>query len=685
VYSDPDANGLHVRTADEAVCVGPALSSKSYLNIPRIIQAIEESGSQAVHPGYGFLSENSHFVGELEKRNITFIGPSAYAMDALGDKIHSKKLALNAGVRTVPGYVGEIPDAEEAVRISREIGYPVMIKASAGGGGKGMRIAYTDDEARLGYRLSKQEAASSFSDDRIFVEKYVEHPRHIEIQLIADKHGNVCPLPERECTIQRRNQKVIEESPSPFLTPATRKAMQDQAAMLAKAVGYSSAGTVEFLVDKNQNFYFLEMNTRLQVEHPVTEAVTGVDLVELMIRVAAGEPLPTHMIGAPMPIRGHAFESRVYAEDPFRGFLPSTGRLSRYIEPQTFADRDPYLSPLNNMIRADSGIVQGSEISMYYDPMICKLITHAENRADALDKMRAALDAYVVRGLGHNISFLRALCAHPRFMAGDMSTAFIKEEYPEGFKGVKLNKEEELELIASSAIMHAIRSFADSELSGRSEAVPMPDVSHVIVTLGTVTVEDGHPPAFDVKLSVEPMSQELEHSSPSKHGDGSLWTSVITNLQTKETSVIRLANVDWPADSPVMFASVVDVDPSAPVSKHTVRVQQAESVGDGHRMLICGAAVDVYVRSPLAHALAQHMLPKIPVDVSKFLIAPMPGTLISLNVKVGDTVEEGQEIAIVEAMKMQNVLRAPKKCKVKNVCGKAGDVLVVDQHIVEFE
>jgi propionyl-CoA carboxylase alpha chain len=461
--------------------------------------------------------------------------------------------------------------------------------------------------------------------------------------------------------------------------------MQDQAAMLANAVGYSSAGTVEFLVDKHQNFFFLEMNTRLQVEHPVTEAVTGVDLVELMIRVAAGETLPSHMIGAPMPIRGHAFESRVYAEDPFRGFLPSTGRLSRYIEPQTFADRDPYLSPANNMIRADSGIVQGSEISMYYDPMICKLITHAGNREDALDKMRAALDAYVVRGLGHNISFLRALCAHPRFMVGDMSTAFIKEEYPEGFKGVKLNKGEELELVASSAIMNAIRSFADSELTGRSEAAPLPDVSHVVVTLGTITVEDGHPPAFDVKLSVEPMSPELEHSAASKHGDGSLWTSIITNLQTKETSVVRVANVDWPADSPIMFASLVDGDPSAPVSKRTLRVQQAESVGDGYKILICGASVDVYVRSPFAHSLAQHMLPKIPLDVSKFLIAPMPGTLISLNVKVGDTVEEGQEIAIVEAMKMQNVLRAPKKCKVKNVCGKSGDILVVDQHIVEFE
>jgi len=368
VYSDPDANAMHVHACDEAVCVGPAASSKSYLNIPRILGAIESTGAQAVHPGYGFLSENAGFVGQLEARGVSFIGPSAYAMDALGDKIHSKQLALKAGVRTVPGFVGDVPSVEDAVRIARDIGYPVMIKASAGGGGKGMRVAYNDAEVALGYRLSQEEARSSFGDDRLLVEKFIEQPRHIEIQLIADKHGNIVPLPERECSIQRRNQKVIEESPSTFLDAATRAAAWS---CMAAAVNYTSAGTVEFLCDAQRNFYFLEMNTRLQVEHPVTEAVTGLDLVDLMIRVAAGERLPSALTAhGRVPILGHAFESRVYAEDPFRGFLPSTGRLSTYIEPASFAARDPYLA---DGLRADAGVSQGSDISMFYDPMICKV------------------------------------------------------------------------------------------------------------------------------------------------------------------------------------------------------------------------------------------------------------------------------------------------------------------------
>ena len=441
IHSDPDYRAVHVAAADEAVCVGPAASSKSYLNVPRILEAIRSSGAQAVHPGYGFLSENAGFARVLEERGVKFIGPPSGAIDAMGDKIESKQLAIKAGVNTIPGFLGIVADDDEAVRIAREIGFPVMIKASAGGGGKGMRIAWNDAEVRLGFRLSKDEAKSSFGDDRLFVEKFIEDPRHIEIQLIADAHGNVAALPERECSIQRRNQKVIEESPSVLLDAKTRRAMQEQARMLASAVGYQSAGTVEFLADKHRNFYFLEMNTRLQVEHPVTEMVTGLDLVELMIRVAAGERLPAHLCGgAHVPILGHAFESRVYAEDPFRGFLPSTGRLSKYEEPQAAGVRDPYLAD-PAAIRTDAGVTEGSEISMHYDPMICKLVTHGPTRDDALDRMRAALDAYVIRGVGHNVPFLRALVDHERFRAGRITTQFIREEFPEGFQGITLAPE----------------------------------------------------------------------------------------------------------------------------------------------------------------------------------------------------------------------------------------------------
>ena len=449
VYSDADRNALHVKMADEAVHIGPAPANQSYIVIDKIMDAIRQTGAQAVHPGYGFLSENMKFAQALEAEGVVFIGPPSPAIEAMGDKITSKKLAQEAGVSTVPGYMGLIADAEEAVRISGQIGYPVMIKASAGGGGKGMRIAWNDQEAREGFESSKNEAANSFGDDRIFIEKFVTQPRHIEIQVLADKHGNCVYLHERECSIQRRNQKVIEEAPSPFLDEATRKAMGEQACALARAVGYTSAGTVEFIVDGQRNFYFLEMNTRLQVEHPVTELITGVDLVEQMIRVAGGEPLP--FAQDDLTINGWAIESRLYAEDPYRNFLPSIGRLTRYRPPSEVAagpmlaasrwvpaqpGATPPAGPAG--VRNDTGVYEGGEISMYYDPMIAKLCTWAPTREAAVERMRLALDEFEVEGIGHNLPFLSAVMDHPKFVSGDISTAFIAEEYPEGFLGATL-------------------------------------------------------------------------------------------------------------------------------------------------------------------------------------------------------------------------------------------------------
>ena len=427
VYSDADRNALHVKMADEAVHIGPPPAAQSYIVIDKIMAAIKATGAEAVHPGYGFLSENMHFAAELEMAGVVFIGPPSPAIEAMGDKITSKKIAKEAGVSTVPGYMGLIADAEEAVKISREVGYPVMIKASAGGGGKGMRIAWNDDEAREGFQSSKNEAAASFGDDRIFIEKFVTQPRHIEIQVLADKHGNTLYLNERECSIQRRNQKVIEEAPSSFLDAATRKAMGEQACALARAVGYTSAGTVEFIVDAHRNFYFLEMNTRLQVEHPVTELITGIDIVEQMIRVANGEKLP--FTQADVKINGWAMESRLYAEDPYRKFLPSIGRLTRYRPPV----EGP--TPTGGIVRNDTGVYEGGEISMYYDPMIAKLCTWGPTRDAAIEEMRLALDTFEVEGIGHNLPFCAAVMDHPRFESGDISTAFIAEEYPDGFQG----------------------------------------------------------------------------------------------------------------------------------------------------------------------------------------------------------------------------------------------------------
>jgi propionyl-CoA carboxylase alpha chain len=460
VYSDADRNALHVEMADEAVHIGPAQANQSYIVIDKVMEAIRQTGAEAVHPGYGFLSENPKFAEALEAEGVAFIGPPKGAIEAMGDKITSKKLADEAGVSTVPGVMGLIDDAEEAVRISSEIGYPVMIKASAGGGGKGMRIAWNDEEAREGFQSSKNEAASSFGDDRIFIEKFVTQPRHIEIQVLADQHGNCIYLGERECSIQRRNQKVIEEAPSPFLDAETRKAMGEQAVALAQAVGYTSAGTVEFIVDGEKNFYFLEMNTRLQVEHPVTELITGIDLVEQMIRVAAGEKLA--LAQDDVKLEGWAIESRLYAEDPYRKFLPSIGRLTRYRPPEEIATPE-------RVVRNDTGVFEGGEISMYYDPMIAKLCTWAPTRADAIEGMRQALDGFEVEGIGHNLPFLSAVMEHPKFVAGDMTTAFIAEEWPEGFAGETLAADALRRVVAAAAAMHRVAEIRRTRISGRMD------------------------------------------------------------------------------------------------------------------------------------------------------------------------------------------------------------------------
>ncbi|HEX9857053.1 MAG TPA: acetyl/propionyl/methylcrotonyl-CoA carboxylase subunit alpha, partial [Paracoccaceae bacterium] len=457
VYSDADRNALHVSMADEAVHIGPSPAAQSYIVIDKIMDAVRQTGAEAVHPGYGFLSENRAFAAALEAEGVVFIGPPSAAIEAMGDKITSKKIAMEAGVSTVPGYMGLIADADEAVKISGEIGYPVMIKASAGGGGKGMRIAWNDAEAREGFQSSKNEAAASFGDDRIFIEKFVTQPRHIEIQVLGDKHGNIIYLHERECSIQRRNQKVIEEAPSPFLDAATRKAMGEQACALARAVGYTSAGTVEFIVDGDRKFYFLEMNTRLQVEHPVTELITGVDLVEQMIRVAAGEPLPFRQ--ADLKINGWAMESRLYAEDPYRNFLPSIGRLSRYRPPVEG-------KTANGIVRNDTGVFEGGEISMFYDPMIAKLCTWAPTRPEAIEEMRLALDTFEVEGIGHNLPFVGAVMDHPRFVSGNITTAFIDEEYPDGFQGTRLDAVTLRRVAAAGAAMNRVAEIRRTRISG---------------------------------------------------------------------------------------------------------------------------------------------------------------------------------------------------------------------------
>ncbi|MBT0781804.1 acetyl/propionyl/methylcrotonyl-CoA carboxylase subunit alpha [Paracoccus sp. pheM1] len=655
VYSDADRNALHVKMADEAIHIGPPPANQSYIVIDKIMEAIRRTGAEAVHPGYGFLSENMKFAEALEKEGVTFIGPPSPAIEAMGDKITSKKLAQEAGVSTVPGYMGLIADADEAVKISGQIGYPVMIKASAGGGGKGMRIAWNDQEAREGFESSKNEAANSFGDDRIFIEKFVTQPRHIEIQVLADKHGNCVYLHERECSIQRRNQKVIEEAPSPFLDEATRKAMGEQACALAKAVGYTSAGTVEFIVDAQKNFYFLEMNTRLQVEHPVTELITGIDLVEQMIRVAAGEPLP--FAQADLKINGWAIESRLYAEDPYRNFLPSIGRLTRYRPPaetaagpmqpaDTWVPAHPGDHPpaAATGVRNDTGVYEGGEISMYYDPMIAKLCTWAPNRAEAIEQMRLALDEFEVEGIGHNLPFLSAVMDHPKFVSGDISTAFIAEEYPDGFLGATLPEAEITRVAASAAAMHRVAEIRRTRISGRLDNHERHVGEHWVVFVAGKEIP--------VRITADRQGSTVE----------------IDGRKLRVES-------DW---LPGQSLARLSVD-GAPL------VMKVDRLPSGFRLRVRGADLKTYVRRPRAAELARLMPEKLPPDTSKFLLCPMPGLVVRINVEAGDEVQEGQALATVEAMKMENILRAEKKAVVKSVNAKPGESLKVDDVIIEFE
>ncbi|TKA97534.1 acetyl/propionyl/methylcrotonyl-CoA carboxylase subunit alpha [Cereibacter changlensis] len=636
VYSDADRNALHVKMADEAIHIGPSPANQSYIVIDKIMEAVRQSGAEAVHPGYGFLSENMNFAAALEAAGVVFIGPPSPAIEAMGDKITSKKLAQEAGVSTVPGYMGLIADGDEAVKISGEIGYPVMIKASAGGGGKGMRIAWSEAEVKEGFESSKNEAASSFGDDRIFIEKFVTQPRHIEIQVLADKHGNYVYLHERECSIQRRNQKVIEEAPSPFLDEATRRAMGEQACALARAVGYTSAGTVEFIVDGNRNFYFLEMNTRLQVEHPVTELITGIDLVEQMIRVAAGEALP--FAQSDLRINGWAMESRLYAEDPYRNFLPSIGRLTRY--------RPPVESVTPTaVVRNDTGVFEGGEISMYYDPMIAKLCTWAPTRAGAIEEMRLALDTFEVEGIGHNLPFVAAVMDHPRFVSGDITTAFIAEEYPEGFQGATLDEPTLRRAAAAAAAMNRVAEIRRTRITGTMDNHERKVGVDWVVTL------QGQ--SFPVTIAAD------REGSTVCFADG---------------EALRVAS-DWTPGQPLARVSVN----GAPL------VMKVGKIPSGFRLRLRGADLKVHVRTPRQAELALLMPEKLAPDTSRFLLCPMPGLVVKINVAEGDEVQEGQPLATVEAMKMENILKAERRGVVKKISASPGASLRVDEVIMEFE
>jgi propionyl-CoA carboxylase alpha chain len=669
VYSDADARSPHVLMADESVRLGPAPAAESYLKAELILLAARETGADCIHPGYGFLSERESFARACADAGIAFVGPPPNAIAAMGDKIESKKLAQAAGVNVVPGFLGEIADTDEAVRIASDIGYPVMMKASAGGGGKGMRLAWSEQDVREGFEATKREGLASFGDDRVFIEKFIESPRHIEIQVLGDQHGNIVYLGERECSIQRRHQKVVEEAPSPFVTPKMRRAMGEQAVALARAVGYFSAGTVELIVSgadtTGESFYFLEMNTRLQVEHPVTEAVTGLDLVEQMIRVAAGEPLG--FTQDDVKLNGWAVENRVYAEDPYRGFLPSIGRLVRYAPPEAQARQQPIIHPRAGgdsvstgsqldpglrgggedvarpeapYTRVDDGVAEGGEVSMFYDPMIAKLITWAPTREGAIDAQVTALDRFVIEGPGHNLDFLSALMQHPRFRAGTITTGFIAEEYPDGFTGAPAAPE----LVRTLAAVAAFAATAEADRARRTDGQLGPRLSppgewvvriagheHQVLLAPDTIVVDGE--ALDVAMEYTPGDTLLE----ARVGEAE---ALAVKLQRSHTG-FRLTTRG---------------------ASHVARVLPAHI-------------------APYAHFLIE----KVPPDLSRFLLAPMPGLLVRLDVGEGDRVEAGQPLAVVEAMKMENILRAGKSGRVKTVEAKAGESLAVDQVILELE
>ena len=643
VYSEADRDALHVRCADEALCIGPAPSQQSYLNANAIIAACRESGAEAVHPGYGFLSENADFARELERAGIVFIGPGVAAIEAMGDKIASKALAQKAGVNTIPGHADVVADAAEAVRIAGEIGYPVMIKASAGGGGKGMRVARDEDEASAGFARASGEALSSFGDARILIEKFIEQPRHIEIQIIADSHGNVLTLNERECSIQRRHQKVIEEAPSPFIDAPTRAAMSAQAIALAKAVDYRSAGTVEMVVDGARNFYFLEMNTRLQVEHPVTEMITNLDLVELMLRVAAGEKLP--LAQSDIPINGWAMEARIYAENPYRNFLPSSGRLVRYLPPDESDAPDDEHSQTNGRVRVDSGFAEGDEISMFYDPMIAKLVTWGEDRAAAIARMRSALDQYYIRGIATNQPFVAAIMAHPRFQKGDLSTDFIAQEYPDGFAHA-----DDAQQDADIGVFVAIAALLHDRLSRRAATITgqLPGYGRAISHHWVVVIDGCYYPAA---VSGKPGRWLVEYAGAD-----------------------YVIEDQWRATQPV-YRCAVNFD--------AVNMQ-FERRGHDYDLAYGGSRVTAKVLSPRAAELHALMPVKAPPDRSRFLLSPMPGLLVSLAAEAGAKVVAGQELAVIEAMKMENSLRAEQDGVVEKVLAEPGTTLDVDQPILEF-
>ena len=641
VYSDADRDALHVEMADEAIHIGPPQAAQSYLVMEKIIEACKKSGAEAVHPGYGFLSEREAFPVALQKAGIVFIGPNSRAIAAMGDKIESKKAAAAAKVSTVPGYMGEIQDETHAVKIAEEIGYPVMMKASAGGGGKGMRIAYDRKEVLEGFPLARSEAKASFGDDRMFIEKFIIDPRHIEIQLIGDKHGNVVYLGERECSIQRRNQKVLEEAPSPLLDEKTRKAMGEQAVALAKAVGYDSAGTVEFVAGQDRSFFFLEMNTRLQVEHPVTELITGVDLVELMIRSAFGEKLPFKQ--SDVTLKGWAVESRVYAEDPYRNFLPSIGRLVKY--------RPPAESVSNGVtVRNDTGVFEGGEISMYYDPMIAKLVTHAATREAAIDAQADALDAFYIDGIQHNIPFLTSVMQNPRWRSGKLSTGFIKEEFPDGFKPRAPEGAQQRVLASVAAIIDHLGNERRRGITHQMTGQAVRFAKRRVVKVGATTV-----------------TLEVSGEAPGPYHVSFL------DASGRAAETLAVQSAWWPGE-PVWTGSV---------GKQTVAVQ-VRPIANGLNLAYRGIQVPVYVYTAREAELAALMPVKAGADMSKYLLCPMPGLVKAISVEEGAKVQAGDNLAVVEAMKMENILKAERDGVVKKINAKAGDSLAVDAVILEF-
>jgi len=644
VYSEADRDARHVELADEAVFIGAAASRESYLVADKIIAACKATGAQAVHPGYGFLSENEAFAKRVEEEGITFIGPKHYSIAAMGDKIASKKLANEAKVNTIPGWNAAIESPERAVEIARDIGYPVMIKASAGGGGKGLRVAFNDKEAFEGFSACTNEARNSFGDDRVFIEKFVESPRHIEIQVLGDSQGNVVYLHERECSIQRRHQKVIEEAPSPFISEATRKAMGEQAVALAKAVKYQSAGTVEFVVGKDQSFYFLEMNTRLQVEHPVTESITGIDLVEQMIRVAAGEALGFQQ--QDIPRRGWAIECRINAEDPFRNFLPSTGRLVRYQPPATTMEASLPV-PEGGGVRVDTGVYEGGEIPMFYDSMIAKLIVHGVDRNDAIAKMREALNAFVIRGVSSNIPFQSALLAHPRFVSGDFNTGFIAENYPQGFRAEDVPHDDPDLLVALSAAVHRRYRDRAAGISGQLPGHGVQIGEQFVVVVKGLAGAHLHKP---VRIQV----------------DGNMTVTV--------------------GDKPYVIAKDWDFGGirASGLCNGQPFTAQIERQGLWYRVSHNGLGIETQVLSPRAAELLHKMPFKAPADMSKFLLSPMPGLLVDVAVKPGQMVQAGERLAVIEAMKMENILTAVQDGVVKEVLAAKGESLAVDQPILSF-